>query len=102
MRRRAARSLGIKVRVALFAACALILAGCGTVPCKPETVMVPVSVGCLGDTSARPASLRRVGEYPGGKAAAQAALIDADAWESYSVTLEAAMAGCRKKQDQIQ
>lgn len=81
-------------------AVSLALAGCASAPCKPEIVKVPVAVGCLGAAPDRPISKRRVGQYPGGKEAAQAALIDADAWESYSIGLEAAMAGCDKKPDQ--
>jgi hypothetical protein len=77
---------------------ALILAGCGTVPkFEPEIVKVPVAVGCLGDTPRRPVNTFNVGPYPGEKAAAQAALVDAAAWEGYATGLEAAMAGCDRK-----
>jgi hypothetical protein len=77
---------------------ALILAGCGTAPrCAPQIVKVPVAVGCLGDTPARPINTFNVGPYPGEKAAAQAALVDAAAWEGYATGLEVAMAGCDRK-----
>lgn len=78
----------------------LMLTGCGAAPLKcqpPQEVKVPVSVGCLGDAPVRPVSAYKVGEYPGGAPAAQAALLDAAAWEGYAVRLEAAQAGCDKK-----
>jgi hypothetical protein len=74
------------------------LAGCGALPrCEPQIVKIPVPVGCLGDVPARPVSIFNVGVYPGEKAAAQAALVDAAAWEGYAIALEVAQAGCDKK-----
>lgn len=82
------------MRAALVALAAL-LTGCGAMPqCEQQVVKVPVSVGCLGATPARPVNTFNVGAYPGEKAAAQAALIDAAAWEGYAIGLEAAQAGC--------
>ena len=75
---------------------ALALAGCATAP-KPVKVDIAVPVGCLGDTPARPVNSFGAGEYPGDKAAAQAALKDSAAWEGYATGLEAAMAGCEKR-----
>ena len=77
------------MRSVLFA---LLLAGCTTAP--PITVKIPVSVGCLGVLPVRPIPTFGVGQYLGEKAAAQAALADASAWELYAIRLEAAMAGC--------
>lgn len=76
---------------------AMSLAGCTTAPPKPQIVEIPVSIGCLGDTPARPVAKFGVGEYPGDKVAAQRALADASEWEGYAVGLEAAMAGCDHK-----
>jgi hypothetical protein len=77
---------------------ALILVGCGSVPkCEPQIVKVSVVVGCLGEMPARPINTFNVGPYPGEKAAAQAVLVDAAAWEGYATGLEAAMAGCDRK-----
>lgn len=75
--------------------CAALLSGCATTRPAPETVQVPVAVGCLGDVPARPMNRYGAGPYPGDKAAAQLALQDSAAWEVYSTGLEAAMAGCR-------
>ena len=69
----------------------LLLAGCAT---RPTPVPVPVSVGCVGALPARPANTFGAGAYPGDKAAAQAALIDASAWEGYALQLEVIIAGC--------
>lgn len=80
--------------VLLLIACAL--AGCHTAP-KVTTVDIPVAVGCLGPKPERPVAKFGVGNYPGDKAAAQAALAEASAWEGYSVGLEVAMAGCTAK-----
>ncbi len=76
---------------------ALILAGCGTAPkCEsPPVVEAPVAIPCVGEVPARPVATFNVGSYPGEKAAAQAALVDAAAWEGYAVSLEAVVAGCR-------
>lgn len=72
------------------------LAGCGaSMPCKPELVDVPVAAPCLGTKPTRPVANFGEGQYPGEKAAAQAALQDAIAWEKYADGLEAAMAGCQ-------
>lgn len=77
---------------------AMVLAGCGTaVQRATQIVKVPVPIGCLGDAPARPVNTFNVGPYPGEKAAAQAALVDAAAWEGYAIGLEAAQAGCDKK-----
>lgn len=82
----------------LVVALAVALAGCGTMPrFEPQIVKVPVQVGCLGDAPSRPVNTFNVGAYPGEKAAAQAALVDAAAWEGYAIGLEAAQAGCDKK-----
>lgn len=77
----------------------IALTGCGVMPrCEPQPpVKVPVAVGCLGETPKRPANTFNVGAYPGEKAAAQAALVDAAAWEGYAIGLEVAQAGCDKK-----
>lgn len=76
----------------------LALAGCGAMPrCEPQIVKVPVPVGCLGAAPTRPVNTFNVGAYPGEKAAAQAALVDAAAWEGYAIGLEVAQAGCDKK-----
>lgn len=77
-----------------------LMAGCGAAPlkCEPTPVVeVPVAIGCLGDAPARPVKTYGAGNYPGDKAAAQSALIDAAAWEGYAVGLEAAQAGCDHK-----
>jgi hypothetical protein len=49
----------------------------------------------------RPTNRYGVGVYPGDKAAAQIALQDSAAWEVYSAGLEAAMAGCRPKDEKF-
>lgn len=86
------------IRPALAGVLAVLLAGCGGMPrCEPQVVKVPVPVGCLGDAPARPVNTFNVGAYPGEKAAAQAALVDAAAWEGYAIKLEVAQAGCDKK-----
>lgn len=79
-------------QVAVFAV--VLLTGCASAPPVPPPVDVPVAVGCLGDVPARPVSRYGKGEWPGDKAAAQAALADANAWEQYATGLEAAQAGC--------
>ncbi len=79
-------------------ACALVLsvlAGCATSPLP--AVSVPVAVGCVGAMPERPVSTFGAGAYPGDKAAAQAALIDAAAWEGYAMKLEVELAGCPAK-----
>ena len=82
----------------LVVALAVALAGCGAMPrCEPQIVKIPVPVGCLGSTPARPVNTFNVGVYPGEKAAAQAALVDAAAWEGYAIALEVAQAGCGRK-----
>jgi hypothetical protein len=75
---------------ALSIAC--MLAGCAT---KPVTVQVPVSVPCVGTVPDRPGSTFGAGKWPGDKAAAQAALIDAALWQGYAIKLEVVVAGCR-------
>lgn len=74
----------------------LLLAGCAT---GPQKVSVPVSVGCVGEVPARPIGTFGAGAYPGDKAAAQAALIDAAAWEGYATKLEVVIAGCPRQQE---
>jgi hypothetical protein len=82
----------------LVAALVGVLAGCGAMPqCEPQIVKIPVPVGCLGSVPVRPVNTFNVGVYPGEKAAAQAALVDAAAWEGYAIALEVAQAGCDKK-----
>lgn len=84
------RLLGVMMTAAMV--------GCGAVPrCEPQIVKIPVPVGCLGSTPARPVNTFNVGVYPGEKAAAQAALVDAAAWEGYAAALEVAQAGCDRK-----
>lgn len=86
------------VRAALIATLAVALAGCGAMPqCEPLVVKVPVPVGCLGAAPARPVNSFNVGACPDEKAAAQAALIDAAAWEGYAISLEMAQSGCDRK-----
>lgn len=73
-------------------ACLLLcasLAGCAAAPGT-----VPVSVACVGSLPARPVNTFGSGGYPGDKAAAQAALVDATAWEAYATRLEVIIAGC--------
>lgn len=72
----------------------LLLAGCAT---EPQKIPMPVAVGCVGAVPARPVATFGAGAYPGDKAAAQAALIDAAAWEGYALQLEVIIAGCPKK-----
>lgn len=72
----------------------LVLAGCATSP-KPVEVQVPVSVACVGTLPSRPTSTFGAGRWPGDKAAAQAALIDAALWQGYATKLEVVVAGCR-------
>lgn len=74
---------------------ALLLTGCASM--KPEVVKVPVVVGCLGDKPARPTPTFGTGDYPGEKAAAQAALVDGASWQAYAIGLEVAMSGCDPK-----
>jgi hypothetical protein len=71
----------------------LALAGCST---EARQIPVPVTVGCIGAVPARPANTFGAGAYPGDKAAAQAALIDATAWEGYATKLEVVIAGCSR------
>jgi len=86
------------IRAALVVALVALLAGCGAMPrCEPQVVKVPVSAGCLGAAPTRPVNTFNVGAYPGEKAAAQAALVDAAAWEGYAIGLETAQAGCDKR-----
>ena len=77
----------------------LLLTGCASAPPAPQVVDVPVAVGCLGGVPVRPVSRYGVGDWPGDKAAAQAALADANAWEEYATGLEGAMAGCSRRPD---
>jgi hypothetical protein len=72
----------------------LALAGCATKPPTVE-VKIPVAVPCAGELPARPGSTFGAGKWPGDKAAAQAALIDAALWQGYAVKLEVVVAGCR-------
>lgn len=81
-------------------ACSLVvlaLTGCATGPI-PQSVSVPVAVGCVGALPARPANTFGAGSYPGDKAAAQAALIDSAAWEGYATKLEVVIAGCPRSE----
>ena len=71
----------------------LLLAGCAS---EPQKIPMPVTVGCVGKEPARPVNSFGAGIYPGDKAAAQAALIDASAWEGYALKLEVIIAGCPK------
>ena len=71
--------------------CALLV-GCAT---KPVEVKIPVSVSCVGAVPERPGATFGAGKWPGGKAAAQAALIDAALWQGYATKLEVVVAGCR-------
>lgn len=71
----------------------LLLAGCATKP--PIEVKIPVTVPCVGELPARPGSTFGAGKWPGDKAAAQAALIDAALWQGYATKLEVVVAGCR-------
>lgn len=73
---------------------ALLLSGCAT---KRLIAEVPVGIGCLGPVPERPVPKFGGGEYPGDKEAAQAALLDSDAWQGYSLKLEVAMSGCDPK-----
>ncbi|MDQ2823553.1 MAG: hypothetical protein M3Y65_24770 [Pseudomonadota bacterium] len=75
----------------LILLCAL-LTGCAT---KPTEVKIPVTVPCVGELPARPGSTFGAGNWPGDKAAAQAALIDAALWQGYATKLEVVVAGCR-------
>lgn len=74
-------------------AIACMLAGCATKP--PIEVKIPVTVPCVGELPARPGSTFGAGKWPGDKAAAQAALIDAALWQGYAIKLEVVVAGCR-------
>lgn len=74
--------------------CAAI-AGCSAIPPKPVEVQVPVSVSCVTKVPERPVPTFGVGDWPGNKEAAQAALVDASAWESYATELEVVISGCR-------
>ncbi|MFZ3289249.1 MAG: hypothetical protein WA191_20715 [Telluria sp.] len=85
------------MKIVINLAAVLVLVGCGAAPLKPLEVKVPVAVGCLGEIPARPVPAFGTGAYPGEKPAAQAALVDAAAWERYAIRLEATIAGCDKK-----
>lgn len=86
------------IRIYLLAATAAMLFGCSAVPqCEPVLIKMPVTVGCLGEVRPRPENAFTAGLYPGEKAAAQAALVDAAAWEAYAISLETAQAGCDRK-----
>ncbi len=50
---------------------------------------------------ARPISAVGAGAYSGVKAAAQAALIDAAAWEGYATKLEAVIPGCPRAVEKV-
>lgn len=76
----------------------LLLAGCAT---RLPTVSVPVMVGCVGAVPARPLNTFGAGAYPGDKAAAKAALIDAAAWEGYATKLEVVIAGCPRTVEKV-
>ena len=71
----------------------LLLSGCAST--KPTTALVPVSVSCVGAVPERPGTTFGAGKWPGDKAAAQAALIDAALWQGYATKLEVVVAGCR-------
>lgn len=70
------------MKIALVCATCTLLTGCIAVP-------------CVGKLPARPGSTFGTGSWPGDKAAAQAALIDAALWQGYAVKLEVVVAGCR-------
>lgn len=74
---------------------AALLTGCGAAAVKPVEVQVPVTVSCVGTLPVRPTSTFGAGNWPGDKAAAQAALIDAALWQGYATKLEVVVAGCR-------
>ena len=86
--------------------CALLaFGGCAAPAPKPESVQLvskAVAVGCLGDQPARPVDVFRSGAYPGEKAAAQAALIDREAWRTYALRLEVSQEGCDRKLGAVQ
>jgi starvation-inducible outer membrane lipoprotein len=86
----------VETKLLAFALCAL-LTGCASTP-KPEAVNIPVVVGCVGELPARPVNTFGAGAYPGGKGAAQVALVDSAAWEGYATKLEVVIAGCPAKQ----
>lgn len=75
-------------------ACLLMLLCASLGGCAAPSGMVPVSVACVGPVPARPVTTFGSGGYPGDKAAAQAALVDAMAWEAYATRLEVIIAGC--------
>lgn len=85
------------MKAAAVALIALVLAGCASAPQLPRRVDVPIAVGCLGELPLHPVSVYGIGAWPGDRAAAQAALTDALAWEQYATGLEAAMAGCEAR-----
>lgn len=68
----------------------VLMAGCATKP----TALVPVSVSCVGTVPDRPSTTFGAGKWPGDKAAAKAALIDAALWQGYATKLEVVVAGC--------
>jgi hypothetical protein len=67
-------------------------AGCAT---KPIEVKVLVFVQRVGVVPDRPGTTFGAGKWPGDKAAAQAALIDAALWQGYATMLEVVVTGCR-------
>lgn len=73
----------------------LLLAGCAAR--QPMHVDIPVAVPCVETMPARPSNTFGQGEYAGGKIAAQRALTDSAAWETYAVLLEVQLAGCVRK-----
>lgn len=77
---------------------AVLLAGCGINPTKPEIqyVEVPVKVPCIERVPEKPVYRTGVGEYPGEKEAALILADDFEKAERYGVEWEAAAAGCVK------
>lgn len=75
----------------LIVAMCLALTGCGS---TGPTAQVPVGVSCVEKKPARPEEKFGAGDYPGDKAAAQAALQDKNAWKGYAIELENIIAGC--------
>lgn len=92
----------MKSKLMLFAVA--VLSGCAGAPTKPEPpemVDKVVAVGCLGTQPVMPVDAFQTGSnagpWPGDKAAAQAALVDREAWKQYAQMLLAAQAGCDRK-----
>lgn len=81
------------ISLALLTGCA----GAPRLPDLPKEVKVQVAVGCLGEQPVMPVDTFSVGAWPGEKAAAQAALVDREAWKLYATKLLAAQAGCDRK-----